>query len=100
RKSVRVILYRDNSRNETIREQVGTRGYASGFEELISFINNFLPLNEVIGQALRKNVTMYPELAVRELVANAMIHQDFFITGAAPMVEVFNDRIEITNPGK
>lgn len=42
---------------------------------------------------------MYPEPAVRELVANALIHQDFFITGAGPMVEIFNDRIEITNPG-
>ena len=42
---------------------------------------------------------MFPELAVRELVANALIHQDFFITGAGPMVEIFDDRIEITNPG-
>ena len=43
---------------------------------------------------------MYPELAVRELVANALIHQDFLVTGAGPTVEIFNDRIEITNPGE
>ena len=43
---------------------------------------------------------MFPELAVRELVANALIHQDFFVTGAGPMVEIFVDRIEITNPGE
>lgn len=42
---------------------------------------------------------MYPEPAVRELVANALIHQDFFVTGAGPMVEIFDDRMEITNPG-
>ncbi len=41
----------------------------------------------------------YPELAIRELVANALIHQDFFISGAGPMVEIFENRIEITNPG-
>jgi ATP-dependent DNA helicase RecG len=58
-----------------------------------------LPSNEVIGQALRKEVPMYPELAVRELVANALIHQDVFITGAGPMVEIFDDRVEISNPG-
>ena len=43
---------------------------------------------------------MYPELAIRELVANAIIHQDFNEKGTAPMVEIFSDRIEITNPGK
>jgi predicted HTH transcriptional regulator len=43
---------------------------------------------------------MFPELAVRELVANALIHQDFFVTGTGPMVEIFDDRIEITNPGE
>jgi ATP-dependent DNA helicase RecG len=78
----------------------GTKGYACGFEGLVGYINGLLPANEVIGQALRKTVPMFPELAVRELVANALIHQDFFVTGAGPMVEIFDDRIEITNPGE
>jgi predicted HTH transcriptional regulator len=42
---------------------------------------------------------MYPVIAVRELFANALIHQDFFIRGVGPMIEIFSDRIEITNPG-
>ncbi|MDP2832275.1 MAG: ATP-binding protein [Pseudomonadota bacterium] len=100
RKAVRVIRYQGNGRVETQKEQVGGKGYASGFEGLIDFINGQLPSNEVIGPALRKTVPMFPELAVRELVANALIHQDFFVTGAGPMVEIFDDRIEITNPGE
>jgi ATP-dependent DNA helicase RecG len=99
RKAVRVIVYKDNSRHETLREQVGSRGYASGFVGLLEFINDLLPVNEVIGKALRKKVPMYPELAVRELVANAIIHQDFFVRGTGPMIEIFSDRMEITNPG-
>ncbi len=99
RKAMRVIVYKDNSRVETVREQTGTKGYAGGFEGLIGFINNMLPRNEVMGEALRKDVPMYPELAVRELVANALIHQDFFLKGTGPMVEIFSDRMEITNPG-
>ena len=99
RKAVRVIAYRGSGRVETIREQEGSRGYAAGFEGLIGFINGLLPSNEVIGQALRKTVPIYPELAIRELVANALIHQDFFVTGSGPMVEIFEDRMEITNPG-
>ena len=100
RKAVRVIAYQGVSRVETLREQEGTSGYAAGFEASIGFINRLLPSNEIIGQALRKTVPMYPELAIRELVANALIHQDLSITGSGPMVEIFSDRIEITNPGK
>lgn len=99
RKAVRVILYKGDARIETIREQEGLKGYASGFEGLIGFIMNLLPSNEVIGQALRKTVPMFPELAIRELVANALIHQDFHLTGTGPMVELFANRMEITNPG-
>lgn len=100
RKAVRVIQYQGTDRISTIKEQVGTRGYASGFEGLISYINTLLPSNEVIGQALRTTVKMYPELAIRELIANALIHQDFTLTGTGPTVEIFDDRIEITNPGQ
>ena len=100
RKAVRVIQYRGNDRTQTIKEREGGKGYACGFEGLIGYIDGLLPANEVIGEALRKSVPMFPELAVRELVANALIHQDFFITGAGPTVEIFDDRIEITNPGE
>lgn len=99
RKAMRVVLYKGEGRVETVREQEGTKGYAAGFEGLIGFVTNLLPSNEVIGQALRKEVPMFPELAIRELVANAIIHQDFHLTGTAPMVEIFSNRMEITNPG-
>ena len=100
RKAVRVIVYDGQNRLRTQREQTGRKGYATGFTGLLEFINTLVPRNEVIGQALRREVPMYPELAIRELVANALIHQDFAITGAGPMIEIFADRMEITNPGQ
>jgi predicted HTH transcriptional regulator len=99
RKAMRVVVYDGKGRIRTLREQEGRKGYASGFAGLIDYINALLPRNEVIGKALREEVPMYPDLAVRELVANALIHQDFSVTGSGPMVEVFADRMEITNPG-
>ena len=99
RKAVRVVVYEGKGRIKTLREQEGRKGYACGFAGLMDYINALLPRNEVIGQALRREVPMYPNLAVRELVANALIHQDFSVTGTGPMVEVFADRMEITNPG-
>jgi predicted HTH transcriptional regulator len=99
RKAVRVIIYDGVNRTKTKREQTGGRGYAVGFEGLIKYINDQLPQNEMIGQALRREVRTYPEIAIRELVANALIHQDFNVTGTGPTVEIFDDRMEITNPG-
>ena len=99
RKAVRVILYKGENRVETVREQEGNKGYAAGFEGLVGFVTNLLPSNEVIGKALRKQVPLFPELAIRELVANAIIHQNFHLAGTGPMVEIFSNRMEITNPG-
>lgn len=99
RKAFRVIRYKGNNRVETEHEKPGVKGYAAGFEGLVGYINDQLPRNEAIGQALRREVRMYPERAIRELVANAMIHQDFGIAGTGPMVEIFDDRLEISNPG-
>jgi len=99
RKAIRVIQYKDNTKLETIKEIEGSKGYAVGFEGLIDYINNMLPSNEVIKQAFRENIRMYPELSIREIVANAIIHQDFFQTGSSVMIEIFANRFEVTNTG-
>lgn len=99
RKAVRVVQYRGTGRLLAVREHVVVGGYAGGFEGLIDYVNGLLPTNEIMGRALRRTVPMFPELAIREIVANALIHQDFFIRGSGPMVEIFDDRVEVTNPG-
>lgn len=99
RKRIRVIRYRGLNKVDTIDEMMGHKGYAAGFEGLISHLKRVLPHSEVIQQSLRTEVCLYPEIALRELVANALIHQDFTITGSGPMIEIFEDRIEFTNPG-
>lgn len=100
RRCIRVIFYNGKNRLETMKEHVTKKGYAIEFESLIEYINDRLPSNEEIGKVFRKEVKMYPYIAIRELIANAIIHQDFSIKGVSPMIEVFNDRIEISNPGR
>jgi predicted HTH transcriptional regulator len=100
RKAIRVIFYDGVSRIKTVKERLEQKGYAVGFEELIKYLDDHLPSNEIIEGALRKRVCEYPIIAVRELIANALIHQDFSVAGSSPMVEIFSNRVEITNPGK
>lgn len=101
RKAVRFVAFSGTNRASRVKNrQDGQRGYASGFEGLVDFVTSLLPKNEEIGAALRVEQPLYPPLAIRELVANALIHQDLTIRGAGPIIEVFKDRIEITNPGR
>jgi ATP-dependent DNA helicase RecG len=99
RRAVRVIVYSGSSKLETRIDRHGQRGYAVGFQGLVAFIMGQLPQNEVIEDALRKEVKLVPEVVVRELAANALIHQDFSIPGASVMVEIYGNRVEFSNPG-
>lgn len=100
RKAARVIVYEGKSKIKTKSDYPGNKGYAVGFQGLVEFTYGLVPSNEVIEQALRKEVKMFPEIAVRELVANALVHQDFDESGTSVMIELYDDRMEISNPGE
>lgn len=99
RKAVRVVQYQDKSRMNMLKEDVSNKGYALGFDGLLKYIEALLPTQEVIVGAKRETITPYPTIALREAIANALIHQDFSITGTGVVIEIFSNRIEITNPG-
>jgi predicted HTH transcriptional regulator len=100
RKAPRVIVYSGTSKLDTRLDQRETRGYAVGFRELVRFVMTQLPQNEVVKDALRAELKLVPEIAIRELIANALIHQDFSIGGTSVMIEIYPNRVEISNPGE
>lgn len=99
RKAIRVVQYEGNNRLVMLKENTENKGYAIGFEGLMKYIDALIPTQELIVEALREKKSAYPILAIREAVANALIHQDFSIKGTGPVVEIFEKRIEITNAG-
>jgi len=100
RKAPRVVVYSGTSKLETRLDQTDSRGYAVGFQRLVHFVMAQLPQNEVIEDALRREVKLVPDIVIRELVANALIHQDFRQAGVSVMVEIYGNRVEISNPGE
>ena len=99
RKAVRFIVYDGVNKLNTKTDILGTRGYAVGFEAMIDFVHEAAPKNEYLEIAIREEFKMFPKQALRELIANAMVHQDFTIEGTALRIEMYNDRVEISNPG-
>lgn len=100
RKKLRIIFYKEKNRVETIKEKIYSKGYATIFYESWEYILDQLPSNEIIEKALREKREIYPKIAIRELLANILIHQDFSERGTGPMVEIFSNRAEFTNPGE
>lgn len=99
RKAPRVVIYEGANKLRTRQEQTGTRGYAVAFEGLVEYVHSSAPQNRFVEEALREEVKMFPRQALRELIANALVHQDFQESGTSVMIELFEDRVEISNPG-
>ncbi len=98
-KAIRIVQYQGNGRIKQILQQSADKGYANGFEDLFDTVIRMLPIIEE-GKCTR-DATMpaWPETALRELILNAMIHQDFSTKGTGTLIEIFSDRVEISNPG-
>lgn len=94
-----IIVRRYESTNNRVLniEYVCKSGYAVGFEDLIDFIAKNTSVERI--EVMRSHEPSYPIVAVRELLANMMVHQDFAIKGMVSTVEIFTNRITFTNPG-
>ena len=74
-------------------------GIMANIDNAIVFLKRNLRVRYEIKTAQRENILELPEDALREGVTNAVCHRDYFENGARVMVEIFDDRVEITNPG-
>lgn len=98
RKRIRIIRYRGVNKMETWEEQAPAAGYAVGFQDLLRTVLAMSPSHEEIVDGVRTRIPIVPEIALREVIANALIHQDLTVGGAGPLIEIFSDRIEVSNP--
>lgn len=68
-------------------------------EEAIRFVERNTSVKSEIGRMYRTDIPEYPPIAVRESIINALLHADYAIKGSTIMIAIFDDRLEITNPG-
>lgn len=99
KRAVRVIRYADKSRLDGISEREFTSGYVISFEDIVAYIMAVIPQEEIMEGGIRRQKFSFPESAIRELLANTLVHQALDQYGTSPMVEIFADRIEFSNAG-
>jgi len=100
RRTVRITRYSGEYKTGNATFDVsGNMGIAVGFHNMIINIMKQIPYNENYDNSIRNDIPKFPQIVIRELLANAIAHQDFTIDGMRPMVEIFDNRIVINNPG-
>jgi ATP-dependent DNA helicase RecG len=69
------------------------------FNEAVAFLKKHLNIRSEIRGVNREDIYEIPLAVIREAVVNALMHRDYSITGTQVSVEVYDDRVEIVNPG-
>lgn len=69
--------------------------------ETLAAVRRNMRVSSYVEGGARRDVAEYPEVAVREAVANALMHRDYSPEGLGSQVQVniYTDRIEIMSPG-
>ena len=68
-------------------------------DEGLFFIRRHTTYSAQFGNVKRKDISEYPEIVLREAITNAIVHADYSMSGCNIQIAIFDDRIEITNPG-
>lgn len=99
RKAIRIVQYEGDTKFTLLKEETEEEGYAVSLENAVKYVSTLLPSKEDVNSVFRTYWTAIPTSVIREAIANSIVHQDFSIKGAGPVVELFDNRIEVTNPG-
>lgn len=99
RKSLRFYTYAGEQRDQLERDLSSPFGYLRAYRQILDQLKTLLPTPERDFGAHRTGIERYSLLAINETIGNALAHQDLTISGTGPLVELFSNRIEVTNPG-
>ncbi len=97
--AVNCVAYSGNTKVNILDRKTFNLDIISNIDESITFLKRHLNLSYEITGKQRKEKLEIPEVALREAVVNAVAHRDYFEKGAGVMIEVFDNRVEISNPG-
>lgn len=98
--AVTCALYKGTEKVDVLDRRDFNEDVISSIDGAMNFLKQWIPVRyEMTGTPRRREVPEIPYDALREAIINAVTHRNYFERGANVMVEIFDDRIEITNPG-
>jgi ATP-dependent DNA helicase RecG len=93
------VLYQGNDKVHILDKKDFKASLVDNIDNALLFIQRHTKLRYKIEHLRREEIPDYPEVALREAIINAVCHRDYFDKRANVLIEVFSDRVVITNPG-
>ena len=96
---IRCVRFAGNNKTEIIDQNEIDSFLPLAVNEVIEFIKKHINIGLNIGAPQHSIIYEYPNKVVREAVINAIVHSDYSMSGSPIQIAIYNNRIEITNPG-
>jgi ATP-dependent DNA helicase RecG len=93
------VNYRTNEKVDILDKKIFDNGIINNIEEAINYVKKHIDLKFEIKTAKRKEIPQFPEAAFREAIVNAVMHRDYFDKSGDVMIEIFRNKIWVSNPG-
>ena len=96
---IRIARFRGVTRIEFIDSKEIKGPFYKMLDEVEAFFKRNTRLASKVVEFKRVDIPEYPYEAIREAIINAIAHRDYTRRGAPIIISIFDDRVEISNPG-
>jgi len=99
---IRCVAFEGTDKRYIVDDKVMTGTLYQQYQKSMIWLKSKLDVRYDIegeGGKPRKELWEIPETAFKEIIINSLAHRDYYDKGARITIEVFDDRVEISNPG-
>ena len=97
---IRCVAFEDITKTQIIDDKVYGGPLMRQYHQAMHWLKGKLNIRyDIQGSGPRKEIWEIPEIAFKESIINALSHRDYYDKGARITIELFPDRVQITNPG-
>lgn len=98
---IRCVLFKGNEKIYILDDKTFGGPLPQQYKKAIEWLKGKLQVAyEITGEGPRKEIWEVPLSVFKESIINALSHRDYYEQGATITIEMFDDKIEISNPGE
>ncbi len=93
------VNYQTNEKVNILDKKIFDDGVINNIQEGVNYVQKHINVEYEIKKLERKEIPQYPPEAIRECIVNAIMHRDYFDKSGDILIEIFKNKIMVSNPG-